>query len=240
MVLPDGARQILREMAQESDCVLFGECHGQQEVPQLLAFLLDDWADLGYKGLALEIPALEREPLQRWANGESETVPSFFAQPYGCGRGSEQTLELLRRAVAGGWHLLCFDLNADQAHSTWQERDRGMAENLTAQWRQFCPDRKIMGFCGNLHSRLTPKLSQFADLWPSFAAGVQELNPQKTVRTVNTWLHGGSFYNCKEQFVHVDPIPEAEVREDETGEHSLVLHLPFATPVTFLASPREY
>jgi hypothetical protein len=238
LVLPEKVRQALRHLAQQSDLLLFGELHGSQEPPQLLAALLDDLTPLGYGGLALEIPRGEQEAIMRWAAGASGAIPRFFAQPSSDGRGNEQLLALLRQVSEKGWQILCFDTDADQGCTNWKERDSAMADNLAAQWKRCCPDRKAMGMCGNLHSRLI--LTRVGtDLWPSFAACFQQRNPQSVVRTVNLVFHRGSFFNEKLQTLQDDPLPEAEIREDAELGHSFALHLPRATPATFLATPAE-
>jgi hypothetical protein len=225
-------------LAQQSDFLLFGELHGTQEPPQLLAALLDDLTSLGYGGLALEIRRGDREPIMRWATGASGEVPRFFAQPGSSGSGNEQLLALIRQVAVEGWQVLCFSDDPDQGCATWTERDSVMADNLAAQWQQYCPGQKVVGISGNLHSRLAP--TEFgADLWPSFAACFQQRNPQFVVRSVDLVFHSGSFYNEKLQTLDDDPLAEAEIREDTRLGHSLALHLPQATAATFLVPPTE-
>lgn len=236
--LPDEVRDAIRQLAQQSDFLLFGELHGTQETPQLLAALLDDLTVLGYGGLALEIPRGDQEAIMRWATGASGTVPRFFTQPPSDGRGNEQVLALIRQVAGKGWQLLCFDDDPDQAGTTWTERDRVMADNLAAQWKECCPDRKVVGVSGNLHSRLVPT-NGYADLWPSFAACFQQCNPQNVVHTVDIVFHRGSFFNHQVHVIQSDPLAEAELREGPTSGHSFALHLPQATPATFLASRTE-
>jgi hypothetical protein len=233
--LPDPVRQALQQLAQQSDCLIFGETHGTQEVPQLLASLLDDLTALGYGGLGLEMPFGEQEAFRRWATGASRTLPRFFTWSPSDGRANEQSLALIRQVADNGWQLLCFDAHDDQARATWTERDSTMADNLTALRRQCCPDRKVVGVCGNLHSRLAPHTA-FPDLWPSFAACLQQRNPQHVVHTVDVVFHEGSFFNGGVKTLLTNPLAEAEVREAADRGHSLELHLPRATPPTFLQS----
>lgn len=238
--LPDNLRQKLCDLAQQSDCLIFGELHGTQEVPQLLATLLDDLTALGYGALGLEIDRAEQEPIMRWASGASDAMPRVFAQPSGDGTGNEQALALIRQVVAASWQVLCFDVDPEQGCTTWQMRDSAMADHLAAGWQRCCPDRKVVAVCGNLHSRLTPGPEQFAELWPSFAACFQQRHPRSTVRSVNLVFHGGSFFNNYQ--VHTlpdDPLDEAELQDDPVMGHSFALHLPRATPPTFLAPPSK-
>ena len=236
--IPDAVREALRQLAQECDFLLFGELHGTQEPPQLIAALLDDLTARGYGGLALEIRRGEREPIMRWATGASAEVPRFFAQPGADGRGNQQLLALIHQVADKGWQVLCFSDDPDQGCATWTARDSAMADNLAAQWTQFCPDRKVVGVSGNLHSRLAPT-EICADLWPSFAACFQQRNPQSVVRSVDLVFHSGTFYNEKLQTLGDDPLAEAEIREDIRLGHSFALHLPQATAATFLVPPIE-
>ena len=233
--LSNHTRQVLLQLARESDCLLFGEMHGTQEVPQMLLNFQDDLTALGYGALALEIPISDGPAVRDWATGV-EVVPTFFSKPSYDGRGSEQTLALVRKVAAKGWHLLFFDDSKEQGFTTWQERDSMMANNFAAEWKRFCPGSKVVGVCGNLHSTLTP-IDRFAELWPSFAACFQERNSELVVKTVNIVFHSGAFFNNKVQEVYYDPIAEAEVREDTGMGHTITLHLPKATPVTFLMPP---
>jgi hypothetical protein len=141
-LLPDRTRQALLQLAQECDLLLFGEMHGTQEVPQLLAELLDDLAAVGYGGLGLEFPKYERENFMRWGRGQAEALPFFYMLPPGDGRANHQDAALVRQGVEKGWQVLCFDgvaddwqepppdPDADPAAWSWQQRDSSMADNL--------------------------------------------------------------------------------------------------------------
>lgn len=237
---PDRTRQAVLQMARESDLLLFGELHGTQEVPQLVSLLLDDLTALGYGGLGLEFPDSVQEPLMRWASGASDAVPEMFTRSPGDGTTGEQVLAAIRQAVHSGWQLLCFDAEALHDQASWQERDSGMADNLAARWRQHCPDRKVLGVCGNLHSRLTLDPEPYHHLWPSFAACFQQRNPDRVVRSIDIRFHGGAFFNnCQVHTIPDDPLAEAELGDDPASGHPYVLHLPRATPPTFLTPPAE-
>src|SRR5437868_4206974 len=192
--LPDRTRQAVLQVARESDLLLFGELHGTQEVPQLVGSLLDDLTALGYGGLGLEFPGAVQEPLMHWGSGASAALPELFTRPPGDGTTGEQALAVFRQAVQSGWQLLCFDTDKDHSQESWQERDSAMADNLAAQWRARCPDRKVLGVCGNLHSRLAPDPEPYHHLWPSFAACFQQRNPERVVRSINLQFHGGAFF----------------------------------------------
>ena len=239
--LPAEAQAQLMGLAAEADQLVLGEIHGTQEVPRLLLGLREPLAERGYRGLALEIPCDQREPILDWAQGRTEAIPAFF-QPGEVrdGRESAQSLSLLRQMTGGpgGWRLLCFDRGNDQPYEDWAGRDATMAANLVAQWQQLCPDGKVVAVCGNLHSRValsSDPEDPFRALWPSFAFDVQRLLPEKRVRSVNIVFHGGTFYNETERTFASSPLEAgAEIRPSRRGDHTLELHLPHATAVTFL------
>ena len=111
-----------------------------------------------------------------------------------------------------------------------------MAGHLSDRWARLCPDRKVVAVCGNLHSRLAPS-PQFQDLWPSFAACLRQINPRRVVHNVEVVFHGGSFYNERVRELQTTPLAEIELRDGAESGHSYALHLPRATPPTFLTPP---
>jgi hypothetical protein len=246
-LLPDRTRQAILQLARQCDLLLFGEIHGTQEVPQLLAELLDDLTALDYGALALEFPKYERENFMRWGHGQDDALPFFYRLPPSDGQANHQDAALVRQVVQNGWEILCFDgvaedwqdpppdLDLDPDAWGWQQRDSSMADNLAEQWQQLCPYRKVIGVCGNLHSRLLPT-EAFEGLWPAFAACFQQRNPQYVVRTLNLVFHNGAHFNDRrvQQFL-VDPLAEAELRDEPAFGHTCALHLPWATVPTFFA-----
>lgn len=234
--LPESVRQRLLALASESDLLLFGEMHGTQEVPRLMLRLLPQLAQLGYGGLALEMPEGQRDQLLRCAQGEDAPLSLFDPSEFRDGRMNAQALSLVQEAVSRGWTLLCFDVTFTQEGDAWSVRDLGMAQNLRGQWARDCPGKKVLGVCGNYHSRLVPP-TEPTDFWPSFAYGVRQLRPDLTVSTVNVVFHGGAFFNGEIKTMGAGPEPfgeAAEVRPANWLGHTLDLHLPRATPVTFL------
>jgi hypothetical protein len=97
----------------------------------------------------------------------------------------------------------------------------------------------VVGICGNLHSRLAPPTGSLKELWPSFAACLQQLNPQATVKTIDLVFHSGAIFNGGVRPIGDEPIAEAEIRAGSTSGHFLALHLPKATPATFVTAPTE-
>lgn len=234
--LPDPARQQLLALAAESDLVLIGETHGTQEVPRLILGLLPDLTSLGYGALGLEVPVGQRDQLLRCAQGKGAPPPFFGPSDFRDGRGNAQALSLVQQAVSGGWGLLCFDVAFTQEGDAWSVRDREMAQNLLDQWGRYCPGRKVLGVCGNYHSRLVPPIDP-TDLWPSFAYSVQQERPDLRVSSVNVVFHRGAFFNGEIRTFNPgsEPFGEAaEVRPANWLGHTVDLHLPRATPVTFL------
>ena len=224
-------------LAEESDILLFGETHGTQEVPLAIASLLDDFYRLNYRAIALEIDSSQQEMLRRWAIGETNNIPNFFTHPSLDGRGNEQVLSLAKNAIRAGWQIICFDISSLTEAMDLRDRDLGMAENLLAQWHQLCPDRKVVCICGSLHSRLAPLPEDCADLWPSFAAHIQRLRPDVKVKSINIIFHDGAFFNMEVRNFVRKPIPEPYFSEDKKLGHTAALHLPYATPATFLSPP---
>ncbi len=243
--LPEGVRQTLLDLAGQSEVLFFGEMHGTQEPPQLVAGLLEPLKTSGYGALALEIPHTTRAPLVTWAESEDAeaTTPPFFANPGLDGRGNVQMFALVRAAVRSGWQLLCFDLDVTDPFAAWTERDRRMAENLAAQGEQFAPGKKVVAICGNMHSRvfLPPRHADpfWREHWPSCAAVLQELRPDARVNSVNLVFHGGTFFNMTLRDLDDRPLVAPEVRHPDDAHHTLYLHLPRATAATFLAEPAD-
>ena len=240
--LPGDVRQTLLDLAAECDVLILGELHGTQEVPQLALGLLPDLAGLGYRGLALEIPEPAREGLASWATGATQEPPEFFTRPGEDGRGNVQALSLVKEAATQGWTPLCFDMRPGQAASRWADRDAWMAHNRDAQWRRLCPDAKVLGVCGNFHSRLTNRAtpdSPAYDFWLSFAAALQAGRPEKVVHSVNVMSHEGGFFNGgRVQELTGEPLAQPAARHPH-DDHTVQVHLPRATPATFLAEPRS-
>ncbi len=240
--------QALINVAETSDVLIFGEIHGTQEVPRLAFSLLGGLATAGYRGLALEIPRNDCESLERWARVQKAVLPDFFAHPLADGRGNREVLALVQQVhlSQSDWHLLCFDQGPDQLAQRWTDRDGWMAHNFTEQWMHHCPEAKIVGICGNLHSRLalsSPRDAN-ASYWPSFAHQLQLLHPDKVISTIKIRFQAGAYFNMKRRHIHrlgwrwLYSSKKAVLREAK--DHSFELLLPHATPATFLTKPRQW
>jgi len=251
--LPERAEHAVLELAATTDLLLFGEIHGTQEVPRVVAGLLPKLTALGYHGLALELPAPERDPLAGWARGDTPQPPSCFSRPSWDGRCNVQVLGLVRASVAAGWQVLCIDQGPDQPMVRWADRDHWMARNLWTQWQQLCPTGKVVGICGNLHARVRPdsgsgyppvralgwlqRLRRTRDeLGPSLAGWVQQEYPEVAVHSIMvTFQTGSAFFNGRVQ--RLGPFRVGRVDSGSDRRYSLVIRLPKATPATFLAPP---
>lgn len=226
----------LLTLAAESDLLLIGELHGTQEVPCLMLGLLPALAKLGYGGLALELPVGERDQLLRCAQGKDTPPPMFGPADFRDGRGNAQALSLIQRAVQSGWELLCFDVDFMQESDAWSVRDQGMAQNLLHQWEQLCSERKVLGVCGNYHSRLVPP-TEPTEYWPSFAYSVQQARPDLRVSSLKVKYQRGAYFNGEVRTFDNGAefsASQAEVHPADWLGHTLDLHLPYATPATFL------
>jgi hypothetical protein len=240
-------RDRLTALAAESDILLVGEVHGTREVPRVVLSLLPDLTRLGYGALALEIPSDSRYWLSLRGLKRLSWTPRFFEHPSDDGRGNVQLLALIEEVMSfpeGGWQLLCFDVarlaSPPEGANYWSWRDATMARNLLAQRSQFCPNRKVIGICGNMHSRLAnhaPEGNWMHDCWPSLAAQLQEMAPHLAIRTINTHFATGTFYNMGVKSFTGEPIEVAKIYLPENGEHTLELALPYATAVSFLREP---
>ncbi len=239
--LPPQVADSMLNLAQQSDVLLFGEFHGTQEVPRLLLEMLDPLAAHGYRGLALELPTDLGQPLVSWANQALLEPPPLFGRHAADGRESLELLALVRKAVESRWHILCFDAGPDQPAHSWAERDMTMAHNFAEQWERLCPGGKIIGVCGNLHSRLEQMPAGAAHWWPSFAHNVQQMNAASVVSSIVIWFHGGTYFNDGQlqDFLDRGALMAPEVRDGKPSQHSSALHLPSGTAATFLARPSE-
>ena len=238
--LPPPAKAQLLELAARSDLLLLGETHGTQEVPRLVLGLLDDLAALGYGGLGMEVGAEGREVLAALAPGGSGKVPPTFTLPeWQDGRRNAQMVSLLQQASSRpqDWRLLCFDDGSLSAGETGTDRDRHMAESLVKQWSEDCAGRKIIAVCGSYHSRLVAPAEPDYGPWPSLGYNVQQTYPDRMVSSANIVFHGGGFFNMELKSFLPGKSPligDAEVRPGGWLGHTVELHLPHATPVTFV------
>lgn len=238
--LPQPAKAQLLELAAQSDLLLLGETHGTQEVPRLVLGLLDDLAALGYGGLGMEVGADGREVLAALVPGHSGSLPPVFTLPeWQDGRRNAQMVSLLQQTLghSQNWQLLCFDDDFLREGESWAVRDRHMAESLLKQWSECCGGRKVIAVCGSYHSRLTAPAQPDPGSWPSLGYCIRQMRPDFTVSSVHIVFHGGRFFNMEEKSFLPGKSPlvgDAEVRPGGWLGHTLELHLPRATPVTFL------
>ena len=181
--LPDDVQQSLKTLAIESDILVLGEIHGTQEVPAIVEELLPTLTKLGYGALALEVPRDEQPAIAALAKGNSSVVPTFFAKPGEDGRGNQQVLAMVRRALRPPyeWKLICFDgTNDDMMRQMMERLPKDAKGNIAEQAAKFSPDDitalslqrdstmaknfatertklpaklKVVAICGNVHAR---------------------------------------------------------------------------------------
>jgi hypothetical protein len=214
--LPSKAKEALCELAGKSDVLILGEIHGTQEVPAVAVALLQQLTEQGYRAIALEIPSDQQRPLSDWASGKTETIPSFFTDPFPDGRGNIQALSLIRIALSPpfGWRLICFDESWEKPDETaadddpiesWRRRDAAMAANLVAERSRLAPESKVLAICGNFHARTSQPTAAQTDsdkqaddeigkLWPSFAARLRSDLAGRQVRSINVVPHSGGYF----------------------------------------------
>ncbi len=237
--LPQPAKAQLLDLAGQSDIFLLGEIHGTQEVSALVLGLFDDLSRLGYGGLGLEIPQGQKKQLSKWAVSIAPPPDFFGPTEFRDGRGNVQVLSLIKQMHSDypQWELLCFDTDMMHAGETGTDRDRAMAETFLEQKQERCAGRKVIAVCGNYHSRLfEPEKPDFGP-WPSFGANILQRRPDLVVTSVDIVFHGGGFFNGEEKEFRPGRIPlngNAEVRPGGWLGHTAELHLPYATPATFL------
>jgi hypothetical protein len=181
--LPAAVREFLIKLGSDCDILLLGETHGTQEVPAVVAAMLPDLTQSGFRVLALEIPHDQQASLIAWGKGEAGAVPPFFARPGPDGRGNEQVLALMRRALRPPfeWKLICFDdteeklvqqvtarlpkdakgslaeraaqLTPDDITALGIARDAEMAKHFAAERKLSAMNDKVLVICGNIHAR---------------------------------------------------------------------------------------
>jgi len=223
--LPPAASAQIENLAASSDILILGEIHGTQEVPELVASLLDPLTKMGYHRLALEVPSNYQASLLKWLRGETERIPDFFTHPNGDGRGNAQLLTLARIAASPRfqWQIICFDESelvhqkegqsgiqkkqagkADAPKLTdedmlvyWRERDATMASNVLNEAKSLKATNRILAICGNIHARTTNDMRQpmLSGLWPSFAGILKQRLPARHINSVNIEFYSGAYFN---------------------------------------------
>ena len=241
--LPAKAAGTVASLAARSDVLILGEIHGTQEVPEMTASLLPELNKMGYRAIAVEIPADQQPALADWATGRSSQVPIFYNGSHDDGRGNVQMLALIRAALAAPyyWKVFCFDIVSMKAGDTWQMRDASMAQNFSAQWQRLAPNASVVAICGNLHARTANHAApdnRFASLWPSFAIYLQRASFGKRIHSIDVEPQRGGFFNGgKVNTLSGQMLSEARCSHRPTDDWDLELGLPTATPATFLTTP---
>ena len=223
--LPPAASEQIDSLAASSDILIMGEIHGTQEVPELVASLLDPLAKLGYHTLAIEVPndyqcpcfgGYAENPRKSRVSSRIQTVTA---------EETRQLLELARIAASPPfqWQIICVDeselvdekslrsliqtkqkgkadapkLTDEDMFVYWRHRDAAMSSNLIREARLFKATNKILAICGNLHARTTndTKEPMLKQLWPSFAGVLKQRRPDWRVASVNIEFSSGAYFN---------------------------------------------
>jgi hypothetical protein len=243
-LLPREILEPIAELADRADALFFGEIHGTEEIPRIVAGLLPMLYERGYRGLGLEAPRFEQENLRKWLSDPAVPIPDFYAKPWPDGRGSSEMLALTQRASQTGFQVFCFDPGLINVKAAWAERDAGMAQNTQETWQTEFPNDKIILICGNNHAFLKPPPGAGNNIWPSFAEQLRRHMPDKQIRSIDLRPVSGRFYNMGIRDVQAFQFLGASVEPLETprtgaSEHvSLQMDFPECHPATFLSPPR--
>jgi hypothetical protein len=243
-VLPGEVLGQIAELADDADALFFGEIHGTQEIPRIIAGLLPMLCEHGYRGFGVEAPRFEQENLRRWLSDPTTPVPDFYAKPWPDGRGSREMLALVQLAHRIGFQVFCFDPGLINVKAAWTERDAGMAQNSQEIWQKEFLNDKIVLLCGSNHAFLQPHPQVGVDLWPSFAEQLRQRMPDKQVRSINLMPANGKFYNMgirdlqPFQFLGTPAEPLETPRTGASEYVSLQVNFPECHPATFLSPPR--
>ena len=241
--LPPDVLANITDLAKTADCLLIGEIHGTQEIPRIVASLLPMLKVHGYRGIGVEIPHIEQDPLRLWLSDPSAPLPAFFAQPWPDGRGSSEMLALLRRASGRGFGVFCFDADLMRSNLPWSARDAEMARHTGETWLNEFPKDKVAVLCGNNHAFLERPPQLPTEYWPTFAAHLQQMLPEKNLRSLELRPLHGEFYNMSLRRIdHWWPVkdkqPPGEVRTGTSEFVSLTVEFPRSSAATFVAPPK--
>ena len=134
--LPADVQQSLKTLASECDVLVIGETHGTKEVPAIVEESLPTLTKLGYRSDCTRGARDEQPAVVAWVKGDTGVVPRFFAKPSEDGRGNQQVLAMVRRALRPPfeWKLICFD-------ATEEELMRQMMERLPKDAKGSIADR---------------------------------------------------------------------------------------------------
>lgn len=172
--------------------VLIGEMHGTNEMPELAVQMIKGLSQNGPTAVGVEYPIELQPNLDRFMTSGDEKAltetPFFQDVNYGSGRTSGAMISFLQairslKDIA----VFCFDI---PFKSQVEARDTAMASNVVAYLKAH-PDRRIITYSGNLHSRLSGKCMGAEIL--RLSAGALSL---ANSRNVNIRASKGSIWAC--------------------------------------------
>ena len=141
--------------------ILIGESHGTNEMPDFTYSLVKVLAEKHEIALGLEFPIEIQEPIDAFmASGDEKVLADilFFKDAnFHSGRGSEAMIRMLKNVrTIKKLKVFCFDSAEPNFTSPSPvERDTRMAMNILG-FIKANPNKKIITYSGNIHSRLTP------------------------------------------------------------------------------------
>jgi hypothetical protein len=148
--------QTLVEAFDQKKLVLIGEDHGITELPEYALQIVKAQAAKRPVALGLEFPKSVEADIKKFIHSNDPAILrklSFFKDANShSGRGSEAMVKMLRELGSiPGLDVFCFDVELSDYNT---ERDTKMALNILS-YLALHPDRQLLTYSGNLHSRLT-------------------------------------------------------------------------------------
>lgn len=194
----------IQRMAGERRLILVGEMHGTREVPQLMATLVERYAQHGPVLLGLELPRDGQVALKAYLRSEGSTRhrnalrAQRFLQPadgHNDGRRSEDVLDMVERvrvlrAAGRDVAILPFDVTLSGGGA--EERDRDMADYLRSAYRAL-PRGRLVVVTGNVHAmHVRPDFPDAAKFQTPMGSHLADLSPY----SVDVNAVAGEFWAC--------------------------------------------
>jgi hypothetical protein len=202
----------LSALLKRGNILLFGELHGTQEVP---AFIADVVCIAAKKRapviLGLEIPSEEQAAIDRFLDSgggpaaEARLTEGAFWHPkLQDGRPSVAMLHLIEqvRALRASGYKVRIVAYDSKPGTPSQERDRVMAQNLTAVAGRE-PGNLLVVLSGNVHNRLTRGVSWSNEYEPMGYLLTKSISSSRIV-SLNMSHAGGEAWGCR------SPTPDSD------------------------------
>lgn len=245
---PASAMDLLDKAVEGHRVVLLGEMHGTQEIPALVAALIEQRAVRGRREvLALEIDSAEQRRIDRYlasdgshAARQALLAGEHWTETHHDGRDSVAMLALIermRRLRAAGHAVPVVAFDRQGRH----ERNREMADDLRDTIKHF-PRAQLIVLSGNVHAMTRRPPWTMTDesgkpIEPPMSAGrhladLQPLSIDIDARTGAYWACTDGA--CRQQYVRPSkgPAPELDAHAASESAWDATLMLP-----RFTASP---